>query len=223
RAGTADAGPVGATVRAVLTVVTGAADAAPNTSAQALADRVLRDLFLTRVRRVTAAVLAAVLLAGGVGVLAQQVAPRPVPENARRPGPVEPAAEALPPGAVARLGTTRLRHGGEVLSVALSPDDKVVASAGGDGVVRLWDTRTGTELRRFEHADGFTAAAFLDGGKTLVGADGAGSLHVWDATTGKELRSWKVLTGRVEEIAPSVDGRSFLTLGGQPDYPVHLW
>src|SRR5947209_20597148 len=89
-------------------------------------------------------------------------------ENARKPAAAEGSAEALPPGAVARLGTTRLRHGGDVLSVSLSPDDKVLASAGGDGVVRLWDTKTGKELRRFEQADGFTAAAFLDAGKSLV-------------------------------------------------------
>jgi RNA polymerase sigma factor (sigma-70 family) len=226
-AGHTPAALVGSVVRAAVGTVPGAVSA----PVSALADGVLREMFQARVRRMAAAVVVLVLLLGGVGALAQSVGALPreragpvrANENARKPAAPEGLAEALPPGALARLGTTRLRHGGEVLSVSLSPDDKVVASAGGDGVVRMWDTRTGKELRRFEQTDGFTAAALLDAGKTLVGADAAGTLHVWDAATGKELRSWKAHPGRVEQIAPAPAGRSFLTLGGLADYTLRLW
>jgi RNA polymerase sigma factor (sigma-70 family) len=222
----APAALVGGAVRAALGTVPGAASA--------LADGVLWEMFQARVRRVAAAVVVAVaLLLGGVGVLAQSAGAlppreRPGPvlgnEAARKPAtPAEGPAEALPPGAVAWLGTTRLRHGGEVLSVSLGPDDRVIASAGADGVVRLWDVKTGKELRRFEHPAGFTTAAFLDAGKTLAAADAAGTLHVFDPTTGKELRSWKGHEGRVEQIAPAPDGRSFLTLAGWIDPTARLW
>jgi WD40 repeat protein len=49
--------------------------------------------------------------------------------------------DPLPNGAIARLGTTRLRHDSAVSCLAFSPDNKVRAS-GGDGGVRLWQVGT---------------------------------------------------------------------------------
>src|SRR5262245_892153 len=57
--------------------------------------------------------------------------------------------DPLPPGALARLGTLRLRMKDGAGAIALSPDGKAVAAAGHDAV-RLWDAATGKEVRRFE-------------------------------------------------------------------------
>src|SRR5262245_45473204 len=50
--------------------------------------------------------------------------------------------DALPPGAVARLGTARLLHTDRVVAVAFSPDGRTVATAAGSNVF-LWETATG--------------------------------------------------------------------------------
>jgi WD40 repeat protein len=56
--------------------------------------------------------------------------------------------DPLPDGALARLGTTRLRHGGNVTFVAFGPDGRTLITAAADNV-RIWDLASGREIRRF--------------------------------------------------------------------------
>jgi RNA polymerase sigma factor (sigma-70 family) len=123
--------------------------------------------------------------------------PRPVTRAATgdlRP-PTDSTGDPLPAGAVMRLGTTRLRHGGWIRSVAFSPDGTEIASAGFDHTVRVWDRATGRELRRLKGPfvePNFVAYA---GGKYLVTAEGwyasqeANPVRLWDAKTGDAVRT----------------------------------
>src|SRR5437773_6382306 len=72
--------------------------------------------------------------------------------------PLDPLGDPLPPGAVARLGTTRLAFRGATTmqSAFFSPDGKTIFArdAQAQSVV-LWDAVTGKERRRL--AEGFVA------------------------------------------------------------------
>ncbi len=61
---------------------------------------------------------------------------------------IDPDAAPLPEGAIARIGSNRLRHAGEVTGLKHSPDGKWLASISADSAdatARLWDAATGKQ------------------------------------------------------------------------------
>src|SRR5260370_39237211 len=55
----------------------------------------------------------------------------------------------LPEHVVRVFGSLKLRHGGEIPSLAYSPDGSKLATASIDGTVKIWYTATGRELRTY--------------------------------------------------------------------------
>src|SRR5262249_39848075 len=100
-----------------------------------------------------AGVLAATCLAlvGGINLL-RGAGEGPRPADARRgpSGKADLHGDPLPPGALARLGTVRLRHGSDMTFVAFGAGGKTLLTAGQDQTIRLWDLGTGKEIRRFD-------------------------------------------------------------------------
>ena len=59
----------------------------------------------------------------------------------------------------------------EVNGVAFSPDGERLASAGGDGTVKIWNSRTGKVIQTFAaHTDSVVSVAFHPDGKHLASA-----------------------------------------------------
>ncbi len=76
---------------------------------------------------------------------------------------------------------------GSVNSIAFSPDDTKLLTAGGDNRARLWDVATGAELNEFAHVAPVVTAAFSPDWTRVVSASKDGTARIWDAETGKEL------------------------------------
>ena len=94
--------------------------------------------------------------------------------------------DPLPDGAVFRIGTTRLRHEIGVIppfeNVLLSPDGKYVFSSRYGDVVRMWETATGREVRRF---DSYSGRFSLSADGSLLAIDFGYQLRLYDAAAGK--------------------------------------
>jgi WD40 repeat protein len=128
------------------------------------------------------------------------------------PAPVLPArvdrhGDPLPPRALARLGTVRFRQSAFVMSVAYSPDGKMLALGGAGQGLGLWDAATGKPIRQFDAPDRQPSAIiFSPDGKLLAATRGRGA--VWDVASGKKVRD---LPGEWVTFAP--DGRRVALVG----------
>ena len=133
------------------------------------------------------------------------------------PARVDLLGDPLPLGAVARLGTSRLRQPDFVECVALTRDGKLAASASvGDKDVYLWELPSG-KRRAVLHRSwsrGRTLTFSPDGRTLAIGEPWSGSaaIRLWDTRTGKPSRTIEVVGG-ARGVAFSPDGRTLAVCG----------
>jgi WD40 repeat protein len=163
----------------------------------ALAQRFGHSAFFSPLRVVAIVIFAGSLIGGFTFVVGDRpsvVNPAQSAENAQpntdhpKP-PVDLYGDPLPPDAMARLGTVRLRHGADVWTLAFAPDGKTLLSGSYDKTARLWDVATGKELHQFPSGGqlGVKSVAFADEGKKVfTGSDEDDGLRHWDAASGRE-------------------------------------
>ena len=73
------------------------------------------------------------------------------------------------------------------MSVAFSPDDRILASGGQDRVVRIWDINLGEQRAELKgHEDSVTSVAFSPVGTVLATASKDKSVILWRAATQTE-------------------------------------
>lgn len=151
------------------------------------------------------------------------------------------------PSATLRTGSTGAASGREeqklkghtrlVQSVAFSPSGGMLASADGEGAVRLWDVSTllntgvasAREAQRLKgHEKPVWSVAFSPDGRTLASGSYDKTVRLWDvssalntgAASAREVRRLKRHAGGVNSVAFSPDGR---TLAAASLDAVVLW
>ena len=77
-------------------------------------------------------------------------------------------------------------HRGDVYYVEFSPRRDLLASAGKDGAVRIWNTTSWQLVRSIQASETeVNVASFSPDGKSLATTDDDGKLRVWDVATGR--------------------------------------
>lgn len=112
--------------------------------------------------------------------------------------------DSLPSGALARMGTARLRHVGRPV---FSPKGKTFVTVDGC-LARLWERDTGKERRRFQtRAEPILAVSLTAEEKVVALTTGDGLLRLWDMVSGKERARVRTGLENVSLLSLSADAR----------------
>jgi WD40 repeat protein len=119
-------------------------------------------------------------------------------------------------------------------AVAFSPDDSIIASGHADGVIRLWDAKSGQlKTKLVGHGRSVSEIAFVPDGRTLLSSSSDGTIRVWSTDHNRSLGIFhRVFETGVElgrdvvcRLSISSDGRrlvvGFNNLAGRPK--IFLW
>jgi RNA polymerase sigma factor (sigma-70 family) len=208
------------------------------------ARRFLQTIFLGKLKYAVALMLMLGVLGGGAGwVILQKPfteAPGAKPKTSekldeqplaakQRPKRDEGANDPLPPGAVARLGTLRFRHGDPIQDISLGADGKSIVSAAGK-FVHIWELATGKERGRLAFEVPVPCVACSSDGKLLAAGCEDGTIRLCDAATQREVRRCDAHKGRdrdwrgpsgVARLQFTPDGRQLVSTGS--DLAIRLW
>ncbi len=109
----------------------------------------------------------------------------------------------------------RIQTGYWTTSLAFNPESRLLAAAGKDGVIRIWDIQRGTlSLEIPAHKKGVNAVAFSPDGRYLASAGNDAIARIWDPNSGEQLTQMIGGTYAVPAIAFDNDGNALAIANG---------
>ncbi|MEH1860309.1 MAG: serine/threonine-protein kinase [Nostoc sp.] len=120
------------------------------------------------------------------------------------------------------LLSTLSGHAWAVLTVAFSPNGKILATGSDDNTIKLWEVNTGQLICTFVgHSWSVVAVAFSADGETLLSASCDKTVKLWRVSTAEEIAT---LSGHVDSVsAVAVSKVTQLIASGSRDKTIKLW
>jgi WD40 repeat protein/cellulose biosynthesis protein BcsQ len=113
-------------------------------------------------------------------------------------------------------------HPEGVMSLAVAPDGKTLATAGIDGVIRLWDLNERREIAQLRgHTKTVSSVAFSRDGKMLASGSWDTTVRIWDLQTRMESLQLRGHVRPVTSVAWTPDNAALAS--GSQDKRVRLW
>ncbi|HEX8483597.1 MAG TPA: WD40 repeat domain-containing protein [Allosphingosinicella sp.] len=116
----------------------------------------------------------------------------------------------------------RLHHPGGAAAVDFAPGGGLLATAGYDGAVRIWEIRTGRLVRKLQGARGTVwSIDFSPDGKRIAAAGEDGLIRIWDPAARRLLHKLAGHERNIWEVRFSPDGRRLAS--GSFDATARIW
>lgn len=110
------------------------------------------------------------------------------------------------------------QFGKGVESVAFNHTGSRLATAGADGVIRVWEVGTGDQLREMRgHSSDVVDVVYSADGRQLASAGQDGTVRVWDAATSEPIKQLEGSSAGVLRLAYSSDDRLLVGVGTAPE------
>ncbi len=130
----------------------------------------------------------------------------------------------------------RLASSVAFVDAVFSPDGRLVAGAGADRAVHVWDTDTGLPVMTLQHEAAVLSLAFSPDGRLIATGGADGKARVWTVAGGLPIAAFTHDIGArdddVQAVSFSPDSKRLLTVGGDkfariftiggPDSPLRL-